>query len=111
MIFLYFHGFKIALFSFHLFIANTSTEWNAHPVRFLSMAILGLAWQATIIKTKVKSKLLTDNDVLLMVERGGICYAIYRHGNYDDFVYGIKKLFLLILIYSIHSFIRQTMIS
>ena len=34
----------------------------------------GLAWQASLKKTKIKLELLTDNDMLLMVEsvRGGI---------------------------------------
>ena len=36
----------------------------------------GLAWKAALKKTEVKLKLLTDIDMLLMVEkgiRGGIC--------------------------------------
>ena len=40
----------------------------------------GLAWQIVLKKTKVKIDLLTDIDMLLMVEkviRGGICHFIY----------------------------------
>ena len=40
----------------------------------------GLAWQAALKKTKVKSELLTYINLLLMVEkgiRGGICHSIY----------------------------------
>ena len=40
----------------------------------------GLAWEAAFKKTKVKLDLLTDFDVLLMVEkgiRGRICDAIH----------------------------------
>ena len=40
----------------------------------------GLAWQACLKKIKVKLELLTDVDMLLMVEkgiRGGICQAIH----------------------------------
>ena len=40
----------------------------------------GLAWQEALKKTEVKLELLTDNDMLLMVEkgiRGGICHAIH----------------------------------
>ena len=47
------------------------------PAHFISA--LGLTWQAAEKKTKVKFKLLSDIDVLLMVEkgvRGVICHAI-----------------------------------
>ena len=47
--------------------------------KFLSAP--GLAWQAALRKTKVKLDLLTDIDMLLMVEkgiRGGISHSIYR---------------------------------
>ena len=39
-----------------------------HPVRFISAP--GLAWQAALKKTEIKLELLTDVDVLLMVEKG-----------------------------------------
>ena len=45
------------------------------------LSALGLAWQVTLEKTKVKLDLLTDIDMLLMVEkgiRGGICNSIYQ---------------------------------
>ena len=48
------------------------------PANFLSAP--GLAQQATFKKTQVKLDLLTDNDMLLMVEKGirsGICHAIH----------------------------------
>ena len=38
------------------------------PAKFLSA--FGLAWQAALKKTKVKLDLLTDIDLLLMVEKG-----------------------------------------
>ena len=47
------------------------------PAKFLSTP--GLAWQAALKKTKVKLDLLTEIDMLLMVEkgiRGGICNFI-----------------------------------
>ena len=66
--------------------------YELDPAHFLSLP--GLAWQACLKKTKVKLELLTDYDMLLMVEegiRGGICHAIHRHAmannkymrNYD----------------------------
>ena len=44
----------------------------------------GLAWQAVLKKTKVKLDLLTDINMLLMVEkgiRGRICHSIYRYAK------------------------------
>ena len=52
-------------------------EYGLDPARFLSAP--GLAWQACLKKTKVELELLTDIDMVLMVEkgtRGGICQAI-----------------------------------
>ena len=53
--------------------------YELDPAHFLSAP--GLAWQACLKKTEVKLELLTDVDMLLMVEnriRGGICHAIHR---------------------------------
>ena len=47
----------------------------------LILSATRLAWQPTFKKTKKKLDLLTDVDILLMVEkgiRGGICHSIYR---------------------------------
>ena len=44
----------------------------------------GLAWQVALKKTKVKLDLLTDINMLLMVEKGirvGMCYAIHRYAK------------------------------
>ena len=67
--------------------------YELDPAHFLSLA--GLAWQACLKKTNVKLELLTDYDMLLMVEegiRGGICHSIHRQAkasnkymeNYDE---------------------------
>ena len=48
--------------------------YELDPAHFLSLP--GLAWQACLKETSVKLQLLTDYDMLLMVEeriRGGIC--------------------------------------
>ena len=45
------------------------------------MSALGLAWQACLKMTKVELELLTNIDMLLIIEkgsRGGICQAIHR---------------------------------
>ena len=41
--------------------------YELDPTRFLSAP--GLAWQACFKKTEIKLKLLTDNDMLMMVEK------------------------------------------
>ena len=54
--------------------------YELDPAHFLSLP--ELAWQACLKKTNVKLELLTDYDMLLMVEegiRGGICHSIYRY--------------------------------
>ena len=54
--------------------------YELNPAHFLSAP--GLAWQACLKKTEVKLELLTDIDILLMVEkaiRGGICQATHRY--------------------------------
>ena len=51
-------------------------EFN--PAKFISASTL--SWQGALKKTKVKLDLLTDIDMLLMVEkgnRGEICYAVH----------------------------------
>ena len=51
--------------------------YELDPTRFFSAP--GLAWQACLKKTEIKLELLTDNDMLMMVEkeiRGGICQAV-----------------------------------
>ena len=53
--------------------------YELDPAHFLSAP--GLVWQVCLKKTDVKLELLTDPDMLLMVEkgiRGGICHAIHR---------------------------------
>ena len=54
-------------------------EYELDPVHFLWQS--GLAWQACLKKTNIELELLTDYDMLLMVEegiRGGICHSIHR---------------------------------
>ena len=51
--------------------------YELDPTKFLLAP--RLAWQAVFKKTKVKSELLTDIDMILMVEkgiRGGLCHSI-----------------------------------
>ena len=54
--------------------------YELDPVHFVSAP--GLAWQACLKKTGVKLELLTDFDMILMIEkgvRGGICQATHRN--------------------------------
>ena len=60
-------------------------EYELGPAHFLSLP--GLAWQAFLKKTNVKLELLTDYDMLLMVEegiRGGICHSIHRYAKANN---------------------------
>ena len=59
--------------------------YELDPAHFLSLP--GLAWQACLKKTNIKLELLTDYDMLLMVEegiRGGICHTIHRHAKANN---------------------------
>ena len=55
------------------------------PTHFLTAP--GLAWQTALKEIKVKLDLLTDIDMLLMVEkgvRGKICHSIYRYAKANN---------------------------
>ena len=59
--------------------------YELDPAYFLSTP--GLAWQACLKNTEVKLELLTDVDMLLMVEkgiRGGICHAIHKYAKANN---------------------------
>ena len=67
--------------------------YELDPAHFLS--IPGLTWQACLKKTEVKLELLTDNDILLMFEKGirrGMCQVSHHYAkannkylkNYDE---------------------------
>ena len=60
-------------------------EYELDPAHFLSLP--GLVWQARLKKTNIELELLTDYDMLLMVEegiRGGICHSIYRYAKANN---------------------------
>ena len=59
--------------------------YKLDPVYFLSAP--GLAWQACLKKTGEKLELISDIDVLLMIEkgtRGGICHSVYRQAKANN---------------------------
>ena len=59
--------------------------YNLDPAKLLSVP--ELAWQAALKKAKAKLDLLTDIDMLLMVEkgiRGGTCHSVYRYGKANN---------------------------
>ena len=77
--------------------------YELDPIYFVSAP--GLAWQACLKKTGVKLELITDYDMILMIEkgiRGGICQATHRYAkennkymkNYDK---NIESLYLIYL--------------
>ena len=59
--------------------------YQLDPAKFLSAP--GLVWQAALKKTEVKLELLTDINMLLMVEkriRGGMRRAIHLYGKANN---------------------------
>ena len=59
--------------------------YEPDPIYFVSAP--GLAWQACLKKTEVKLELITDYDMLLMIEkgiRGGICQAAHRYAKANN---------------------------
>ena len=59
--------------------------YELDPANFLSAP--GLAWQACLKKTQVELELLTDNDMLLMFEKGirvGMCQATHRYAKANN---------------------------
>ena len=60
--------------------------YELDPSYFISLP--GLAWQACLKKkTGVELELLTDYDMLLMIEegiRGGICYVVQRYAKANN---------------------------
>ena len=59
--------------------------YELDPAKFLSAP--RLAWQAASKRPKVKLDLLTDIDILLMVQkdiRGGKCHSIYNYAKANN---------------------------
>ena len=59
--------------------------YELDPAHFLSAP--GLAWESCLNKTIVELELLTDLDMLLLVEKGingGICHAIHRYAKVNN---------------------------
>ena len=60
-------------------------EYELDPAHFLSLP--GLTFQACLKKTNIELELLTDYDILLMVEegiRGVICHSIHRYAKANN---------------------------
>ena len=60
-------------------------EYKLDPAHFLSLP--GLTWQVCLKKTNIELELLTDYDMLLMVEEGircGICHSIQRYAKANN---------------------------
>ena len=70
---------------FENFRKSCLKNYELDPAHFVSLP--GLASQACLKKTNVELELLTDYDMLLMVEdgiRGGICHAIQRYAKANN---------------------------
>ena len=67
------------------YFRNIIKIYKLNPAKFISAS--GLAWQAALKKTKVKSDFLSDIDKLLKVEKGipgEICHSIYRYAKANN---------------------------
>ena len=65
--------------------------YELDPAHFLSAP--GLAWQACLRKTGIELKLLTDYEMLLIVEkgiRGGMCQVTHRYAKTNNKYMGKK---------------------
>ena len=61
-------------------------NYELDPAQFISLS--GIAWQASLKKTNVELELITDYDMLLMIEdgiRGEICHAIKRYAKANNY--------------------------
>ena len=70
---------------FENFRNSCLNNYELDPAHFVSLP--GLAWQACLKKTNVELELITDYDMLLMIEngiRGGICHAIQRYAKANN---------------------------
>ena len=78
--------------------------YGLDPLCFLSVS--GLAWKPALKKTNVKLNLLTDINMLLLVEkgiRGGMCYAIHLYVKANNkfmktIMIKIKNLLILTIV-------------
>ena len=96
--------FKVIHYCLQMYLKTLEIEvYGLDPAHFLSAP--GLAWQTSLKKTRVKLELLTDYDMLLMVEDGirdGMCQAIHRYAkannkyvnNYDKSIISSYLMYL-----------------
>ena len=69
----------------HYYLLMYLKWYEPDPADFLSAP--GQAWQACLKKTELELELLTDNDMLIMIEegtRGGMCQATYRYAKANN---------------------------
>ena len=70
---------------FENFRQSCLKDYRLEPIQFVSLP--GLAWQACLKQTNVELELITDYDMLLMIEdgiKGGICHAIQRYAKANN---------------------------
>ena len=70
---------------FEIFRNSCIDIYELGPSHFVSAP--GLAWEACLKKSEVELNLLTDINMLLMIDewiRGGLCQAVYRYAKANN---------------------------
>ena len=76
-----------------LLLADVFENFRDKCIEIYELDPAGIAWQACLKKAEVKLELLTDIDMLLMVENGiggGICQATHRYAK-ANIIYSVFR--------------------
>ena len=66
---------------------SQEVHWDIWTWFYHFLSVPGLAWQACLNKTEIELELLTDIDMLLIIEReiqGGICHTMHQYGKANN---------------------------
>ena len=94
------HCYLLLADVFEIFHNKCIKIYELDPAHFLSAP--GLAWLVCLKKPKVESELLTDIDMLLIIEkdtRGGICHSIHQYARTNNkYIKKLKQRYRIIVL-------------